>query len=411
MIENILEAVFSDVGVDVVKTGMLTSGETIRTIVKSLKINHEDKQLVADPVMVSTSGAELLPPDAVDDYIQGLLPLATVLTPNLIEAKFILKSAGRSVPKITCLEDVKDMARAISGLGPKAVLIKGGHLGLDDDLKPTESSPKKIVDVLYDGNEFHLFEGPFLQSKSTHGTGCTLASAIASNLALGQCLTIATKNGIRYVQTAIAEAFPLGKGFGPVNHVHALAHRPFAAGHFAEYLLAHPKVAPIWKQYTRHEFLRQLGSNTLSVDVFRHFLIQDYVYLVHYARAHGLAAYKSKTMGDVTMSAGIILHIQHEMRLHKAYCSQFGVSTDDLEGAKESLACLAYSRFLLDIGNQEDWLALIIALSPCLFGYIQAAEWLYNDPKSVRVGNNYWRWVENYIADDYRQAVEVGRSK
>ena len=412
MIANILDAVFSDVGVDVVKTGMLTTRSTVKTIVEKLQKLHTNKPLVVDPVMVSTSGAQLIPDDAIFDYIDKLIPMATVVTPNLTEAQFIASKLGMTVPEIKSLDDVKSLAKIIgSYLGPQAVLLKGGHLGLSDDLTPVpDDQATKIVDVLYYGTEFYEFQSEYVRSTSTHGTGCTLASAIAANLANGHQLVDAVKHAIRFVQKAIATARPLGKGHGPVNHMHNLSLRPFVRGHFLDYLLSHPKVKPYWQEYVNHPFTKKLGNGQLSPEVFRYFLEQDYVYLTHYARAHSLAGYKSHSIDLTAKQAQIVLQIQHEMRLHIDYCSSFGISLDDLKNVSESMQCYAYSRYILDVGLQEDGLALEFALSPCLLGYVEAAQIVADDPQSVP-GNPYWRWVDNYRSEDMLATVKLEKGE
>ncbi|ANB12751.1 putative phosphomethylpyrimidine kinase [Sugiyamaella lignohabitans] len=420
MIENCLDAVFEDVPVDVVKTGMLSTRETVQTVVRKLgaEIERGAREgrtvgVVIDPVMVSTSGSRLIAEDAVGEYIRGLFPLATVITPNLLEALFIRKELGLSesddASAIQSIADIKQLAADLYGLKCQAVLVKGGHIGLTDDLKPAKEGdvPTKIVDVLYDGEEYYVFENPFVGSQNTHGTGCTLASAIASNLGHGMSLDNAVKNGIRYVQRAIVTAPNIGQGHGPVNHIHNLQIRPYTPGHFVDYLLNHPKVKPHWDLYVNHPFTKQVGQGTLPVETFKYFLTQDYLYLIHYARAHSLAGYKSNDIDVAAKSAQIVQTIQHETRLHVAYCATFGLPEEDIKNAKESIQCYAYTRFILDTGLQDDWTGLEFALSPCLLGYVEAANNIKADPQSVP-GNPYWRWVEEYSKPEFLVASQAG---
>jgi len=371
--------------------------------------------------MVSTSGAQLLPGDAVRNLRDLLLPMTSLLTPNLPEATLLLRDADIQYKSPSGLEDLKTLAKLVHGLGPKAVLLKGGHMPLTKEYVKSNSDEEKsiTVDVLYDGNDYTIIESQYLTSKNTHGTGCSLASAIASNLALQKSksqpvdLATAVRLAVRYVSAGILTAHAsLGKGSGPINHFHSMQNLPFSPGNFIEYLLSHPAVAPVWRKYTHHDFATQMARGTLSEDLFKNYLIQDYLYLTHFARTHALAAYKSKTMDAITASATIILHIEHEMELHLSYCREFGISKADIESPsrKESLACVAYSRYVLDVGQSEDWLALQMALAPCLLGYGETAQRLYREKESVTTeqGNRYWRWVENYVADDYQEAVRVG---
>ncbi|RVX74710.1 hypothetical protein B0A52_01837 [Exophiala mesophila] len=423
-----IDASLSDIGCDVVKLGMLASAETIKIIADALT-RHGVSTVVLDPVMVSTSGAQLLPGDAVRNLRDLLLPLTTVLTPNIPEATLLLRDADMQYKSPSNLDDLKLLAKMVYSLGPKAVLLKGGHMPLTTSYEKANSDDEKqlTVDILYDGDgdNYTIIESKYIDSKNTHGTGCSLASAIAANLALQisqspptpsptLSLPTATRLAVRYVTSGISSADPtLGKGSRPINHFHNVQRHVFSRGHFIEYLLSHPKIQPVWKAYTQHEFTLQLARGTLDETVFKNYLIQDYLYLRHFARTHSLAGYKSKTMSAIAASAQIVLHIQRETDLHKTYCAEFGISETDLESPdrRESLACVAYSRYVLDIGHSQDWLALQMALAPCLLGYGEAARRLYVDPSSVTAekGNRYWKWVENYVAEDYAQAVAVGR--
>lgn len=410
-IQQALDAVFEDVGVDAVKTGMLSLKETILTVSEKLS-QYNVKRIVVDPVMVSTSGANLISDDAISSYINVLMPSATVITPNINEADKILQHLGQNL-KICSLKDMEQAAVILQNkIGCKAVLVKGGHLGFDTSLIASDS-PEFIVDVLYDGTEIHRFKAPYLNSTSTHGTGCTLSAAIASNLASHPDITIqkAVGNAIEYVQHAICSSFPLGSGHGPVNHIFNIQRRQFTPGKFVDYLINHPKVKPLWENYTNHPFTKQIGNNTLSMDSFIYFLRQDYVYLKHYARCHGLAAYKSDDMKTIQEAAVIINHISQEQLMHIAYCKKFGISVEQLENEPEGLATYAYSRYILDIGSREDWLSLQVALSPCLLGYGQAADNILKDPATIHghEKNRYWKWVEDYSGDDFEEAAQAGR--
>lgn len=421
---------------------MLASAETVRIIADALQ-RHRVPTIIVDPVrlsppcfqfnavwsstidtvkvMVATSGAQLLPGDAVKNLRDLLLPMTSLLTPNIPEATLLLRDADIQYKSPSSLEDLKALAKMVHSLGPKAILLKGGHMPLTKEYVKGETEEEKsiTVDILYDGNDYTIIESRYLSSKNTHGTGCSLASAIASNIALQKSasqpydLATATRLAVRYVSAGIVTAHAsLGKGSGPINHFHSMQTLPFSPGYFIEYLLSHPSVAPTWQKYTHHDFATQMARGTLPEDLFKSYLIQDYLYLTHFARTHALAAYKSKTMDAITASATIIMHIEREMELHLGYCREFGISKAEIEDPtrRESLACVAYSRYVLDVGQSEDWLALQMALAPCLLGYGQAAQRLYREKESVKTeqGNRYWRWVENYVAEDYQQAVRVG---
>ncbi|MBR1589958.1 MAG: bifunctional hydroxymethylpyrimidine kinase/phosphomethylpyrimidine kinase [Acidaminococcaceae bacterium] len=200
MITAQIDAVFSDVRVDGVKIGMVSRSESIHAIAEGLK-KWQPPVVVLDPVMISKSGYPLLQPEACAALIRELLPLATLLTPNLPEAEAIC-----GFP-IKTENEMEKAAANITALGAKAVLVKGGHL---------EGS--SADDLLFDGTQGLWLPGIRIQTGHTHGTGCTLSSALAANLAKGLSLEEAVRAGKRYVTTAIEHGIALGKGHGPTHH-------------------------------------------------------------------------------------------------------------------------------------------------------------------------------------------------
>ena len=195
-----IDAVVTDIPPDAVKIGMLSSAAIIDVVTTKVK-EHSLSPLVVDPVMVARSGDRLLREDAVTALRDRLVPLADVLTPNVPEAEVLV---GRS---LTSDDDIRAAAREIVGLGAKAVVMKGGHREGDS-----------AVDLLFDGEEFHEFSAPRIETTSTHGTGCTFASAIASFLAHGEPLPEAVGYAKEYLTEAIRRAQPIGHGHGPVQH-------------------------------------------------------------------------------------------------------------------------------------------------------------------------------------------------
>jgi hydroxymethylpyrimidine/phosphomethylpyrimidine kinase len=195
-----LMSVIDDIGVDAVKTGMLATPALVDAVADVLRT--VDVPVVVDPVGVSKHGDALLEPEAVATIRERLLPVATVVTPNLPE---VAQLTGVTVRRE---RDLAAAAEAIHALGPQWVLVKGGHLDEGDE----------SVDALYDGSHLALLRAPRIDTPHTHGTGCTLASAIASYLALGHEVPEAVKSAKEYVTGAIAAGFPLGHGIGPVDH-------------------------------------------------------------------------------------------------------------------------------------------------------------------------------------------------
>ena len=193
-----LDSVLGDLGVDAVKTGMLASPELVEAVAR--RLSTVAAPLVVDPVGVSKHGDSLLRDDAVEVLRSALLPLATVATPNLPEVEQLTGF------RVTGEGDLRRAAEAVLAYGPRWVLVKGGHLAGDP------------VDLLTDGTVEHVLRGPRLDNRHTHGTGCTLASAIASRLALGDDVPTAVAAAKAYVTGAIAGGFALGAGIGPVDH-------------------------------------------------------------------------------------------------------------------------------------------------------------------------------------------------
>jgi hydroxymethylpyrimidine/phosphomethylpyrimidine kinase len=198
-VERQIDAVFEDIEVDAVKIGMVSSREIIEVIAARLS-HYKPPVIVVDPVMVSTSGSRLLQEDAVDAVKALLLPLATLVTPNLPEAEVL---CGQ---ELASEQDVKEALHQIHQMGSANVLIKGGH-GKGD-----------AKDYLLTDGKIHSFTAPRVQTRNTHGTGCTLSSAIATLLAGGQSLPDAVSGAKQYVTGALQHTFPVGHGHGPVNH-------------------------------------------------------------------------------------------------------------------------------------------------------------------------------------------------
>lgn len=204
-------ACLKDIGADAIKTGMLANAAIVKVVAETLRQYAKGIPLVVDPVMVSTSGSALLKPNAEKALIKELFPLATVVTPNLPETK---KLTGLHR---TDRKSLRAAADAIRAMGAKAALIKGGH-----------SSKATIDDVLVWEYGEDIFGFPRIKTKHTHGTGCTLASAIACGLAKGYPLGVAVSKAREYVQAAIASAPGFGKGHGPLNHMVQWQGRPVA---------------------------------------------------------------------------------------------------------------------------------------------------------------------------------------
>ncbi|KAJ1932014.1 trifunctional hydroxymethylpyrimidine kinase/phosphomethylpyrimidine kinase/thiaminase, partial [Linderina macrospora] len=261
MISEQLDAVFDDIDIKAAKTGMLMDRLTIETVADAWKRNANGIPLVVDPVMVATSGGRLLKEDAVEALRTRLLPVATLVTPNLREAEVLLDMKPNSIETVEAMEAAGRMI--CERFAVPVVVVKGGHL---------VSGP--VTDVVVEGESGKVsrIENPRIDSTSTHGTGCTLSAAIAANLAKGMEALEAVAAGIKYVNQAIQAAYPVGHGHGPVNHAYALTtlsippptiQTPYP---FTAYLKANSN--GLWDKYIRHSFVRQAGTGKLTRTAF-----------------------------------------------------------------------------------------------------------------------------------------------
>lgn len=196
-----LANVLTDINFDCIKIGMLANGEIVKVVASQLTCFSG--KVILDPVICSSGGHQLLSEDAINLLKELLLPLTYLVTPNIPEAELLLNQ------KIKTINDMEDACIEIHKFGVDVVLLKGGHLNCE-----------KLTDVLYYEDKFYTFTHKKINTKNTHGTGCTLASAIASNIAIGYNLPLAIELAIEFVNRAIKQNFKIGHGNGPINHVH-----------------------------------------------------------------------------------------------------------------------------------------------------------------------------------------------
>jgi len=249
-----IDAVAEDIGVNAAKTGMLHTSNIIKVVSEVVEKYHFP--LVVDPVMIAKSGAVLLRPEAIDTLVKKLLPLAVVVTPNRMEAEELLKV------KIRTLEDAREAAQRISFLGPKAVVVKGGHL----------FSSEKAIDILYYEGKFNSFEGERYDTKTTHGTGCSFSAAITAELAKGKGVVEAVGVAKEFVNRAIRFGLPIGHGHGPLNpmaHLYNEAEKYYVlknVGDAIRILEEHPEVGILVPE-VRMNLVMALSYATTPKDV------------------------------------------------------------------------------------------------------------------------------------------------
>ncbi|RPA78069.1 hypothetical protein BJ508DRAFT_416700 [Ascobolus immersus RN42] len=441
-VERCIDAVVEDVGVDVVKTGMLPNAKIIELVARKIQ-QHGITMTVIDPVMISTSGHDLIPASAIDTLINTLLPQTYLLTPNVPEALRLLGTPDTDSQPHT-LEGLEQLAKSVQGLGPRWVLLKGGHAPLTKGLTTaqTEEEREVVVDILTNGKEVHLFRTPYVKTSNTHGTGCSLASAIAANLALispststsPPSLPEVVEKATKYIYTSLMSSLAnpstrIGTGNSPIDHTHGLYTLPYHPSGFVDYCLALPAVEKLWPKYIYHPFVRGIASGSLPIESFRHYLIQDYLFLVQSLRAVKMAGFKSRTLSEIKAFDVMAKGYYDELELHTAYCRDyFGLTLQDLEGAKETMATTAYTRFVLDLAAGSTPFVMQCAMMPCIYGYGRCVAWIkqhaggvFKIPSpegstSVEVevyerGNPYWAWVEKYSAPEYDTAVRECREE
>lgn len=202
IVEEQIKSVMDDIGADAVKIGMLSNPEITEIVIGCVK-KYNLKNIVFDPVMDAKSGDPLLSNEARPIVKDNLLSLATVITPNIVEAELFL---GR---KINTVDEMHEAAAELKELGGEWVVLKGGHL----------VGAEEAIDVVYDGEQFYLLRSPFFDTPNTHGTGCTFSSAIAAGLAKGYKPLKAIRRAKDYITAAIQQDISIGKGFGPINHL------------------------------------------------------------------------------------------------------------------------------------------------------------------------------------------------
>lgn len=203
IIQEQIDAVFEDIPPDAVKIGMLSSKETMAAVTAGLK-KWPTSHIVLDPVMYAKNGDALMEPTAIQTLIESVLPFATLITPNIPEAEKICQQS------IATIEEMEQAARKIYALCGAAVLIKGGH------------KSGEATDILFDGVKYFHYTSPRIETKNTHGTGCTFSSAIASQLALGKPLNQAIACAKEYITMAIQHSLAIGAGHGPTNHFYSV---------------------------------------------------------------------------------------------------------------------------------------------------------------------------------------------
>lgn len=443
VVKSILEVNLKDMRCDAIKTGVLTleSISALNEVLLKLDQTKMKPKLVVDPVLVATSGSSLAKDELIGLLIDKVIPFADLLTPNIPEC-FKLLGEERN---ITNIDDVIQIAKDVRERTKCSnVLVKGGHIPWE------ENTTGFITDILLlgDDSKVLIFKGNHTPTSNTHGTGCTLSSAIASNLARGYTLEQSVYGGVEYVQNAIAIGCNvMGKhvdGNGPINHVYAISipletmlndecfngndiitnndnsiainpkilkELPLIKQDFTSYLESHPLVEPHWSSYINHEFVKQIAIGTLPRHKFKFFIEQDYSYLVDYGRVHCIAASKAPTLENMEEELSIVSNIKTEMNHHREkLIKNFNASGENyFANIERGNALKNYSRYFADIAKRGNWAELIVSLTPCLMGYGCALKQVQKFIKTD-IDPMYKDWLDVYSNKMYTDAMDAGRT-
>lgn len=382
-----IDAVFGDIFPDAVKIGMVSSSELIRVIADSLK-KWQARNIVVDPVMVSTSGAKLIDDNAVQTLADELLPLAILATPNIPEAEIL------SGMKILDEAGMTQAAKNISLRFGCAVLLKGGHMINDAN------------DYLFDGNTGTWFTGKRIDTRNTHGTGCTLSSAIAANLAKEYDLADSVSLAKEYISGALAAMLNLGKGCGPMKHNFSLTGKFSQSRGIVSRLM--DSVSDIWPEYNNHPFVKAIETGTLDPEKFRHYIVQDYLYLNEYTKVFALGVSKAKSLKTMRLCASIIEAIANvEMDIHRGYMGRLNVSQEELDSAKTELENTSYTSYMLRVAYDEGEAEILAAILSCALSYEDIAKAIVRNNPEAENHELYGDWVRCYSGEEYCSANRV----
>ncbi|KAG7917355.1 hypothetical protein KL905_004375 [Ogataea polymorpha] len=379
VVEKVLVAISDDqIALDAIKLGMLPD-ETLSVITPFLAARAARTPIVLDPVFVAKNGDRLSSVAALKKAVE-LFQHAALITPNSREVEVllaVLRSSDPGVEEITIstADDFYTAARLLGSKFKVDVLFKGGLVPVNKNLVVDPENPVYILNVLYEhrSEKLTVFRSNHIDSPNLHGTGCTLSSAVACNLARGTSLATAVENAIGFVNEAIRHAEV--KPNGPLNHTWAIKrpHETSKNAGLLSFLMNHEKVVPHWQKYTHHQFVRQAMEDTLPVEKFNYFLKQDYLYLQAYHRVH--VNLRSITESEELQGYvdEILGNIETEMERHKTKLKSRWPDLD-LEKIVAGRATQNYVNYLVELYEKtHNWLMCKTALMPCLIGYNHAA--------------------------------------
>lgn len=407
LVKQQMDSVLLDMGAHAVKTGMLPTVEIIKTVAASLH-KHGIAVRVIDPVVVSAAGHVLIDSEAIAALRTQLIPNATLLTPNMPEAGILLDQ-----PPPKTVEEMREAATALMELGANAVLLKGGRL-VDGDM----------VDVYIDresvdgsgGYRIVELRNDRVDTRNTHGTGCTLAAAIAAELAKQAVLTddldvlAAVRTARSYLSSVFAASLTIkiGKGaVGPLNHQRAAWGNAASSPNgrtFSRELWADPQVKALADRSLNNGFVRALADGSLPKDRFAGYVAQDKFFLEVFSQAYTLAL--AKLQDDDTQGikafASLVKGVLDELKLHGSYAAKWGVDMTSIQPTPE---CSAYVEFLKQVATERDVAACAAAMVPCMRLYaflgqqLRAASSMPGAPSA----GPYQEWIDTYADPGFEE--------
>ncbi|OUM51116.1 hypothetical protein BVG19_g200 [[Candida] boidinii] len=437
---QILENNFKNYNIDSIKTGLITNEilENLDNFLKIINLHHLGKNFVLDPVIVTNSGDNLNDSKNLDKLI-SIFKYASVITPNIKECETILNQLDeKSSFKVESYLDLIDIGEKIIKLtNCQSILIKGGHIPVDEDLKLSSISkktPKFVVNMYLNSNNINnpiFFKTNYLITNNTHGTGCSLSSSITCYLSKDHSLIDSIKNSLVYTHLAILNSDKsIGNNVnGPINHMFNITefdhnftnHTSIdegneiikIEGNLKDYLINHESINKLWLDYINHDFIKLVSTNKLEKSKFNYFLLQDYAYLINYGKIHALSATISPNLKYFKLESEIILNVCNEMEKHKNKLTKKFPNLN-FDKIKINNACDNYNNYLINIvNNTKDYLKINTALAPCLFGYNKACEFGSSLIKSGKINElemdqDYLNWINDYVSDWYIEACEIG---
>ncbi|KAL8292310.1 hypothetical protein RQP46_001776 [Phenoliferia psychrophenolica] len=399
-----LSSVLSDFSLSGIKIGSLRSSQTIETITETLNRHFTTKSSRPPIVLDPSSGHS--PLDAtVAASLSALLPWTSLLIIDASDAIILSGWEGGFQSEA----DMSRVAAKLGALGAGWVLLRGVALGEGDETTSL---------IWSDAGEVATFEQhPSTSGAKALGADSSLSSAIAVYLAEGSTVSEAIRIATGYIASATAASHALAldnTSPGTIDHFHGLLPRslllptPTKPQPFTDYLLNVDPAA--WKRFVHHPFVIGVGNGTLPLKSFLHFIQQDYHFLKSYARTNALSAYKTQDMSEMAASMEITTAVIKETEMHVKYCEKYGISREELLAVEESVECVAYTRYELDVAMKGDLLDARVVTHPCLLGYGQVGAWLLAATEGVdkTESNPYWGWVKEYGGDWFQGAVKTG---